>query len=63
MLLILALASPTMPSTALAQRGRPVQEFTRQGLLVPNFGVGKWMEPKFGRRTGDAIGSFHQDIA
>jgi tetratricopeptide (TPR) repeat protein len=41
-------------SVASAQR-KPVQEFTRQGLLITNFAVGKDVDLKTGRRAGDAL--------
>ena len=41
-------------SAATAQR-RPPQEFTRQGLLITNFHIGKGVDLKTGRRAGDAV--------
>lgn len=47
---------------AHAQR-RPVQEFTRQELLVSNFDVDSGVSPRGARRVGDALRSRLDDLA
>src|SRR4051794_10624327 len=42
---------------ALAQKGKPVQEFTRQGLLITNFAVGPGGDLKLGKKAADAVRS------
>lgn len=44
-----------LPPTNLAAQRRAPQEFTRQGLLITNFGIGKDVDLKTGRRAGDAV--------
>jgi tetratricopeptide (TPR) repeat protein len=42
---------------AFAQRGKATQEFTRQGLLIPNFVGGAGTDYKFGRKAADEVRS------
>src|SRR5688572_28608116 len=51
-LLVLLGASP-----AVAQRGRPAQEFTRQELLVANFEIDSGVTMRAARRVADAVRS------
>ena len=55
--MIVGLASMVLAGPALAQRGKPVQEFTRQGLLITNFAIGPGADAKLGRKAADEVRS------
>jgi tetratricopeptide (TPR) repeat protein len=55
-------AAALLATPAAAQR-KPVEEFTRQGLLVPNFTPGPGADLKLGRKVGDVVRSRVEDLA
>jgi tetratricopeptide (TPR) repeat protein len=50
-------ATAVLSAPVAAQRGRNVPEFTKQGLLVPDFFAGAGADLRFARRAGDAVRS------
>src|SRR5688572_8980183 len=51
------LAALIPAALAEGQRKRPVREFTRQGLLVPNFAPVDGADVRLGKRAADAVRS------
>lgn len=49
------LASASLIAARAGAQKRPVQEFTRQGLLVMNFEAGQGADVRLGRRLGDEV--------
>lgn len=54
---MVGLGCASIAAPAGAQRGKPTQEFTRQGLLITNFVIGPGADLKLARRAADEVRS------